>query len=45
MVTKEHSCDKSGDSLLLPEGEPTSEWGLEQLGAYCAIAILPNYER
>lgn len=29
--------EKSCDSQLLPEGEPTSEWGLGQLGIYAQL--------
>jgi hypothetical protein len=29
--------EKSFDPKLIPEGDPTSEWGIEQLGAYAQL--------
>jgi hypothetical protein len=29
--------EKSFDSQLLPDGEPNSEWGLDQLGVYAQL--------
>jgi hypothetical protein len=36
MPSKDH-VEKSCDSQLLPEGDPTSEWGLDHLGVYAQL--------
>jgi hypothetical protein len=37
MKMEVHDVEKSFDSQLLPTGEPTSEWGLDQLGIYAQV--------
>ena len=36
-MPRKDSLEKSCDSQLLPAGDPTSEWGFDQLGAYAQL--------
>ena len=36
-MPRKDPVEKSCDSQLLPEGDPTLEWGLDQLGVYAQL--------